>query len=348
MVPRGARVPKLSGVGHAACVAEVRMPELRGRVAIVTGASSGVGWQSAVRLAREGMRLCVTARREKPLAELSERIRDAGGECVAATGDVTSQDDVERVVRTCVERYGGVDLLVNDAAVQAYAFFERYPWEQIERVFDVSVFGYMRFARAVLPHFRRAGRGHVLNVASMLSVGGAPLLSAYSAAKHAVLGWSRSLRLELRGTGIDDSSILLPSVSTPMFDHATTMLGLAPRPVPPTYDTEVAARAVVRVARRPRAQYVPVFLQGRLLLWLQAWAPFVGEAILGRFGARMQTAEAPAVRTSGNLFEPVEAGAGPYGSVPPTPAWKRAGVAAALLGSLGAAGYGAVRGLRSI
>jgi short-subunit dehydrogenase len=91
-----------------------------------------------------------------------------------------------------------MDILVNDAAVQSYGLFEELPWEHITRTFDVTCFGYMRFARAVLPHFRSQGSGHIINVLSMLSKGGAPLLSIYTAAKHALLGWQKSLKLVWR------------------------------------------------------------------------------------------------------------------------------------------------------
>ena len=91
---------------------------LQGKVALVTGASSGVGWQSAVRLAEQGVRLCVTARRVEALEKLQYEVRRQGGECLVAPGDVTVQEDVERVVRACMEYYGRVDLLVNVAAVQ--------------------------------------------------------------------------------------------------------------------------------------------------------------------------------------------------------------------------------------
>jgi short-subunit dehydrogenase len=322
--------------------------ELRGRIAIVTGASSGVGWQSALRLSEQGVRLCVTARRGEALERLRGEVERQGGECLVAPGDVTVQEDVERVVRACLERYGRVDLLVNVAAVQSYGYFEQLPWEHLTRTFDVNCLGYMRFARAVLPHFRERGRGHILNVQSMLSKGGAPLLAAYTASKHASLGWAKCLELELRGTGIQVSNVLVPSVATPMFDHAPTQFNLAPVPVPPTYEPDVAARAVVKCARRPGRTAVPVFLQGQLILWMDRWVPQVGKWIMGRFGARLQMRERPVERPEGNLFHAVPQGVGPRGSVPPTPRWKRltatAGLAALAGGVLGGVALGA-RGL---
>ncbi|GMU02644.1 SDR family oxidoreductase [Corallococcus caeni] len=325
-----------------------RHEDLKGQVAIVTGASSGVGWQSALRLAEAGVRLCVTARRQAALERLRVEVLQQGGECLVCEGDVTVAEDVERVVRECVAHYGRVDLLVNAAAVQSYGYFDQLPWEHITRVFDVACFGYFRFARAVLPHFRKQGHGHLLNVQSMLSSGSAPLLSAYAAAKHATLGWAQSLEMELQGTGIQVSNVLVPSVSTPMFDHAPTMLGKKPVPVPPTYDVDLVAKAVVRLAKRPGRTSVPAFLQGRLMLWLNGVAPSVGKAVLSRFGVRMQMTDTPLDRPEGNLFSPVAEGVGPRGSVPPTPAWKRFTATLGLAALTGGVVGGAVLGARGL
>jgi len=309
--------------------------DLKGKVAIVTGASSGVGWQTAVRLGEAGVMLCVTARRVEALEKLRHQLQARGVECIAVPGDVTVQADVEQVVRECLAHYGRVDILVNDAAVQSYGFFDELPWEHLTRTFDINCFGFMRFARAVLPHFKERGHGHIINVQSMLSRGSAPLLAAYTASKHATLGWAKCLKMELRGSGIQVSNVLVPSVATNMFAHAPTMFGLAPKPVPPTYDPDVAARAVLRCARRPGKTVVPVFLGGRLLLWLNHFVPWLGVAIMSRFGARMQMRDEPIDRPEGNLFQPVPQGVGPYGPVPPTPKWKRFSATAGLIALVG-------------
>jgi short-subunit dehydrogenase len=307
-----------------------RQQDVRGKVAIVTGASSGVGWQTAVRLGEAGVKLCITARRVEALERLRHQLEARGVECLVVPGDVTVQADVEQVVRECVTHFGRVDILVNDAAVQSYGFFDELPWEHLTRTFDINVFGFMRFARAVLPHFKERGSGHIINVQSMLSKGAAPLLAAYTASKHATLGWAKCLEMEWMGSGIHVSNVLVPSVSSNMFEHAPTMFGLAPKPVPPTYDTDVAARAVLRCALRPGKTVVPVFLGGRLLLWVDALLAPVGKALMSRFGARIQMKDEPIHRPEGNLFRPVPEGVGPYGSVPPTPVWKRVTATAGL------------------
>jgi short-subunit dehydrogenase len=318
------------------------------QVALITGASSGVGWQTAIRLGNEGMRLCVTARRAGALEELRAHLAGQGVECLVAPGDAAVPEDIERVVADCVRHYGRIDMLVNNAGAQIYAPFEQYRWEEIERVFAVTCFSYLRFAREVLPHFRARGSGHIINVLSMLSIGAAPLLSTYAAAKHALLGWAESLRLELTGSGIDVSTILAPSVATPMFDHAQMKLGRAPKPIPPVYDPDVVAKAVVQCAYKPASRVMPVFLQGPLIFWVQQLAPWIGDFLLSRWGVRLQMRDQVVDPEKGNLFEPVEEGVGPYGSVPPTPAWMRYGAGMGLLaGGIGAAAL-LVRGLKAL
>jgi short-subunit dehydrogenase len=309
----------------------VRRRNLSRQVALITGASSGVGWQTAIRLGNEGMRLCVSARRATALEELRAHLAGQGVECHVVPGDAAVAEDIERVVAECARHYGKIDVLVNNAAVQIYAPFEGYTWEEIERVFTVTCFSYLRFAREVLRHFHSRGSGHIINVLSMLSIGGAPLLSSYAAAKHAVLGWAESLRLELMGSGIELSTILAPSVATPMFDHAQMKLGRAPKPLPPVYDPDVVAKAVVRCAHKPAHRVMPVFLQGTLIFWVQQLAPWIGDFVLSRWGARLQMRGQAVDPQKGNLFTPVEEGVGPYGSVPPTPAWIRYGAGMGLL-----------------
>ena len=317
--------------------------DVKGLVTIVTGASSGVGWQSAVRLGEAGARLCVTARTVEALERLSTQLRARGIECLVVPGDVTVPEDVERVVRECVAHYGRVDLLVNNAGVQSYGDFDALPWEHITRIFETNCFGFMRFARAVLPHFRKQGSGHILNVQSMLSKGAAPLLSAYTASKHATLGWANCLELELKTAGIHVSNVLVPSVSTNMFAHAPTLLNKAPQPVPPTYDTDVAARAVLQCARRPGRTVVPVFLQGWLILAIDTLLPGLGKFVLSRWGAQMQMREEPVTRHEGNLFQPMVRASGPQGPVPPTAPWKRYSVTAGMAALAGGVLLGAAK-----
>lgn len=307
---------------------------LDGQVALVTGASSGVGWQTAGALGDAGMKVCVTARRQEEVERLQRSLEARGVEALAVAGDVTRADDVERVVSRCVDRFGRLDLLVNVPSVQLFAPFEGYRWDEIARVVDVNFYGYLRLARAALPWFRRQGSGHILNVGSVFSEMGFPLFSIYAATKHAVLGWADALRLELHGSGIEVSTVLLPTVATPFYDVAPTRLGKEPRPPPPVYSPAFAARAIVRCARRPRARSVPALLQGKLALAGRRLFPAPVDFVLARWGASLVTGARAVERGDGNLFAPPEDIAGADGTARATPAWLRLGMDAAVLGAV--------------
>lgn len=323
--------------------------DLRGQVALVTGASSGIGWQAAWELARAGMHVCVTARREEPLQRLAGEIRALGEACLVLPGDLTKEEDVQRIVEGCLAHFGRLDVLVNNASVQAYAPFQAYTEAEIQRVFDVNCIGTLRVSRLVLPHLLAQKSGHIVTISSVLAKGAVPLFSLYSATKHALLGWSETIRHELAGTGVDVSTILMPAVATPLYDHTANKLGIATKPLPPIYPTTLAGRWVRRCVERPRAVMVPSLLQGVLLFAFSRWFPWARDRVLQRLGWRLQLRDQLQPLTEGNLFAPGRDPGGPEGSVKPTPTARRLLGGAALAGGIGgvlAAAGVAVRGLR--
>lgn len=312
----------------------LRDRSLEGQVALVSGASSGVGWQTACELGEEGLKLCLTARRREPLEALRRSLAERGIEAIVVPADVTRAEDVDAVVAQCIAAFGRLDVLVNVPGVQLFAPFEGYRWEEITRIVDVNFFGYLRFARAALPAFRRQRKGHIINVLSVFAEMGFPLFSIYAATKHALLGWADSLRLELKGSGVDVSNVLLPPVATPFYDVAPTRLGREPRPPPPVHSPGAAARAIVRCAQRPRPRYVPALLQGKLAIAARRALPGLVDAALQRWGMSLVTGRRPVERPEGNLFAPVEAHAGPRGTARVTPPWRRLTANAAALAGL--------------
>ena len=214
-----------------------------------------------------------------------------------------------------------MDILVNVAAVQSYGYFDQLPWEHITRTFDVNCFGYMRFARAVLPHFRQQGSGHILNVQSMLVQGRrAAAVGVHGVqARHARVGevpgdWSCAARASTS-----------PTCWCPRWPRrcsTTRPRSSAWRPCrcrPPTSRTWWPARWCGARAGRggPRC---PCSSRAGSSSGSNGGMPQVGKWVLCHFGARMQMREKPVDRPEGNLFVPVAQGVGPRGSVPPTPA----------------------------
>src|SRR3972149_3566251 len=144
------------------------MASLAGRVAIVTGASSGIGRATALALAREGVPVALAARREDRLRELAAEIEAAGGEALVVPTDVSRRTDVERLVQAALERFGRLDIMVNNAGYGHYAAVEEVDEAEARRLFDVNFFGTLSGIQAALPVMRRQGSGHVINVASVV------------------------------------------------------------------------------------------------------------------------------------------------------------------------------------
>jgi short-subunit dehydrogenase len=256
------------------------MPDLGGRVALVTGASSGIGAATARELARRGARVALFARRKDRLESVAGEIRRAGGEGLVVAGDVTEPATVRAAVGGALQAWGRVDLLVNNAGVGFAAPFEAVTAEELRRLMEVNLVGVLTATQAVLPVMRRQGRGHVINVASIAGRRGAPFRSAYNATKFALVGLSEALRLELRGSGIHVS--LVHPILTESEFHRAEVRKVETRRVGPVQSAERVARAIARCARRPRPEVYP-YPPARILAVLSVLAPGVTDWLIARF-----------------------------------------------------------------
>jgi short-subunit dehydrogenase len=187
---------------------------MKHRVAVVTGASSGIGASLAVLLSREPIIVVAAARRMERLRELSSRIRDEGGTCLPMRCDVTKREEAERLIETAVREYGRLDVLVNNAGRGHFSSIEETTDEMIAHMFAVNVYSLWYTTRPALRQMKRQGSGHIINVASMAGKLGFPFNGAYVAAKHACVGFTYALRSELTGTGIYASVVCPSSVLT--------------------------------------------------------------------------------------------------------------------------------------
>ncbi|HEY8517719.1 MAG TPA: SDR family NAD(P)-dependent oxidoreductase [Candidatus Binatia bacterium] len=192
-----------------------------GRVAIVTGASSGIGTGLARMLARRGARVALVARRRDRLAALAEEIAAGGGEALALECDVGERAQVEAAARAIVERFGRIDLLVNNAGYNRHVLFKDHDVEDIERMMRVNYLGAVYWIKAVLPVMRTQGRGWIVNLSSVAGKLGQPDEAAYTATKFAIAGLSESLVYELEPLGIHVMCVYPALVRTEMFDEAT-------------------------------------------------------------------------------------------------------------------------------
>jgi short-subunit dehydrogenase len=188
----------------------------RGRTALVTGASSGIGRACAISLSRMGAKVALLARRQAALEELAAELVTDGNRSVVLPADVTERDAVHSAVANAINEFGHLDILINSAGILEPGPVDTMPLESLERMMRVNLYGTVNLTQAVLPSMRQAGSGHIVNVASLAGRRGIPSLGGYSATKFAVVGLTEALRVELHGSGVKVSLVLPGVVATPM------------------------------------------------------------------------------------------------------------------------------------
>lgn len=282
------------------------MRELTDSVVVVTGASSGIGRATAHAFAGHGAKVALAARSEQTLLEAASECQAAGADALAIPTDVTDADAVHDLARQTADRFGGIDVWVNNAGVMSYGHFEQMPDRAYRRVIETNLFGQINGARAVLPYFQQQASGGVLiNVASLLGRMTSPTISAYVTSKFGIRAFSEALREALMETdGIDVCTILPESVDTPIFHHAGNYTGRAVKPIPPVVHPERVVKAILGCAQKPRSE-VTVGRIGHLLTLGKAVLPGIYERLVPHVFARAAFRAGSAEPTSGNLFQPM-------------------------------------------
>ncbi len=234
-----------------------RLKPIEDQVIVITGASSGIGLVTARMAARRGARLVLAARSEAALRDLAEEINSAGGEALAVTCDVTHQQEIHRVTEAAIDRFGGFDTWVNDAGVGMFGKILDVPVDDMRRLFETNLWGLVRGSIEAANHFRQRQDqrfdGAIINVGSVLSYQAIPLQGPYVASKHAVKGFTDSLRIELEHDGLPVSvTCIMPNaIDTPYGEHAPNYMDVEPTLPPPLYAPETVARAILHAAANP-------------------------------------------------------------------------------------------------
>ena len=216
--------------------------QLKGAVAVVTGASSGIGEAVAVGLAQRGAKVVLAARRKDRLDELADRIERAGGTALAIRCDVTDREQLASLPTVVKEAFGPCDVLVNNAGVPGGGTFENLSYQQIEDIVEVNVLGVMYGTRAFLPGMLKRHHGHIVNVASLAGRFATPGAAVYGASKHAVVAFSESLFYEVEDQGVLVTAVNPGFVKTEGFP----LVGMDRRMI---LTMDKVAGAVVRVVR---------------------------------------------------------------------------------------------------
>jgi NAD(P)-dependent dehydrogenase (short-subunit alcohol dehydrogenase family) len=277
---------------------------LREQVVVVTGASTGLGRAIARGAGAGGAKVVLAARNEEALANGVGEIEQAGSEALAVPTDVADLAQVRNLVDRAVERFGRIDTFVANAMVTVYAEAADLEPDELRRVMDVNFFGVVNGYWAALPHLRET-RGTFLHVSSALAYRGIPLQAAYCASKAAARNFLESARVELQKHADDVAvSLVLPgAIDTPQFDRDRQKTGFQPQPVPPIYEPEPFADAVLHCCEHPIRE-LPIGWGAQKLLWGQKLSPRAGDWMLRRMGWRSQRTDDPKpLGSPDNLFQ---------------------------------------------
>lgn len=285
----------------------MQLKPIHEQVMVVFGASSGIGRETAIRFARRGARVVVSARGREGLESLVDTIREFGGEALARPAEAADFEQVRAVADEAVREYGHLDTWVHAAAVNMWASFEQTTPEEFRRIVEVNLLGQAFGAKAALPHLRREGRGALIHITSVEANVALPMQAAYAASKHGVKGMLDALRRELEAEGVPISvtNVLPGSINTPLFNKARTKLGVKPAPMPPVYEPNTVADVILYAAEHPVSEiYAGGSSKGFTVA--QSVAPRLVDRYLARKGVGGQQSEE--LKESGapdNLFQPV-------------------------------------------
>src|SRR4051812_25888341 len=276
---------------------------------VVTGASAGLGRAIAHAFAKRGARIGLVARNPEALEAACEECEKLGGKAIALPLDVSDAQALEAAASRVEEELGPIDVWVNNAMASVFSPVKEMEWQEYRRVTEVTYLGYVYGTQSALRRMLPRDRGTIIQVGSALAYRSIPLQSAYCAAKHAIVGFTDSLRCEL----IHDKShvrvtvVNMPALNTPQFGWVRSRLRGRGQPVPPIFEPEVAARAILQAAEHPRRE-LQVGRSTYLAMWGQKVAPGFLDWYLGRTGYTAQQTNEPEDETRpDNLESPLDA-----------------------------------------
>jgi NAD(P)-dependent dehydrogenase (short-subunit alcohol dehydrogenase family) len=291
------------------------MVSLQNQVVVVTGGSAGVGRAAAEAFAREGAKVAVLARGRERLEAAVRELKGLGGQAMSVQVDVADANQVENAARQAEEQLGPIDIWVNDAMTTVFAPFKEVTAEDFRRATEVTYLGTVYGTMAALRRMLPRDRGTIIQVGSALADRSIPLQSAYCGAKHAIRGFTDSLRCELihDRSNVHITMVQLPGMNTPQFDWCKSLLPHRAQPVPPIYEPEIAADAIVYAATHRRRELYVGFPTVEAI-----WGNKFIAGALDRYLARtnyqgQQTAQAEDPFRPNNLWEPAPGNFGAHG-----------------------------------
>jgi short-subunit dehydrogenase len=284
-------------------------------VIVVTGASAGVGRAIVRELAKQGASIGLLARGADGLDGARRDVEAAGARALAVPTDVADPDAVEAAATAVENELGPIDVWVNDAMTTVFSWFDEIEPDEFRRATEVTYLGAVWGTRSALKRMVPRDSGTVMQVGSALAYRGIPLQAPYCGAKHAMKGFTESIRTELRArrSKVHVGMVQLPGLNTPQFDHCRSKLPNHPQPVKPIFQPEVAARGVVDAIRKRKRESFVGF-PTRYTIWGNKLAPWLAERYLARTAVKgQQTGDPVDPNRPDNLFEPVPGDPGAHG-----------------------------------
>lgn len=262
------------------------------QVIVITGASSGIGLATARLAARKGARVVLASRNEEDLQKITDGINNDDGSAIYVTADVSKEEDIQKIAEHAIEKFGGFDTWVNNAAVGLFGKLTDIPIEDERRLFETNFWGVVYGSRAAFDHLREKG-GTIINIGSVLSNRALPLQGTYSASKHAVKAFSDAFRMEIEKENIPVTvTALRPgSVNTPFVEHARNWMSEKATLPPPYYDPDVVARAIVQCAQTSHRDITVGNLLGSVIIQLEHLFPRTLDKLMERKAFESQKRE---------------------------------------------------------
>ncbi len=276
---------------------------------VITGASAGIGRATARLYGERGANVALIARGQAGLDGAVRNVEDAGGKALAIPADVADYAQVEEAARQAEEFFGPIDVWINVAFTSVFSPFAEVTAEEFRRVTEVSYLGFVHGTMAALSRMRPRGTGTIVQVGSALGARSIPLQSAYCGAKHAINGFTSSLRCELlhEGSGVHITVVQMPAVNTPQFSWVRSRLPRHPQPVPPIYQPEVAARGILYAADHPRRRQYWIGASTAATVAANKFVPALLDRYLARTGYdSQQTDQKVDDNRPDNLFQALD------------------------------------------
>ena len=253
--------------------------DFKNKVVLITGASSGIGKETAIEFAKLGATIVLVARRKDKLKQTTNELKKFDVTTLLCQCDVSKKDQVEKMANVVIEKFGTLDILVNNAGFAIYGSVSDLSVDEIESQMETNYFGMVYCVKNFLPTMLNKKSGHIVNVASVAASFGLPGIASYCASKFAMLGFSEGLKHELKGTGVGITVVSPIMVRTSFFDHPS--FKKMPKYSPTSLNSRTVAKTILRAANSPRLEIiVPSVVRGAV--WLKNTFPYFINPILGK------------------------------------------------------------------